>query len=401
MQLLGTLRLEEAARRERAALVAEREKLAEKLQEMAPRAGFETVGELSQAFKRWGPLEGRAKRLESLRTDAKEAEGKVTSCKQRACAELNKMGLHAQPAEIHLNLLQKAEKDVVRYLREGENFRRLTTVEIPNRQQTLLSAEKVKGMTVTLKKLTHDIEKMAAEKPELANLQLTETHSEYEKQWHTSEAQITDSKDQRRTVSAEVLNIEERYRKEYPRLANEVAELKDTLDKTDRFQKAVSIAIKTLQEISARSHAQWATALNPRANDILKHLNPRCRELKFDRDLSFTVIPAEGASPIDRKMIEAQQSVGARHQIYLAVRLALTDYLSAAGKSLPVILDDPFATSDDDRFLSGMSFLCREFQKNHQLIILTCHRQRHTELLKQEFPGLTDEIQLIELSPAR
>jgi uncharacterized protein YhaN len=242
---------------------------------------------------------------------------------------------------------------------------------------------------------------MSANCPDLAGLSPSKKHSEYEEEARRIARAIAENTDERARVSRDVLHVEDTYRKEYPRLANELAEWKEILDRTQRFAQAVRIAVDTLRSISTQSHALWASELNPRTNDILRHFTPRSRELKFDRDLSFTVIPAEGANPIDRRMIEAQQSVGARHQIYLAVRLALTDYLSAAGKALPVILDDPFATSDDDRFLSGMSFLCQEFRKNHQLIILTCHRQRHTELLKQKSPDLTDEILLIELSPAR
>jgi hypothetical protein len=60
-----------------------------------------------------------------------------------------------------------------------------------------------------------------------------------------------------------------------------------------------------------------------------------------------------------------------------AVRLALSDYFSPVDSPLPIILDEPFATRDDSGFESGMKFILKQVSLKHQVIILTCHRQRH------------------------
>jgi len=449
---------EAGARERRESLLSERDEITQKLQEMAPNVGFETVAELSEAFRRWGRLEGRARRLESLRKDVGEAEIQRASARRRSSDGLKKMGLDVARAEVTVVLLEKAERRVGEYLetvssvnqleegrrkveadieeveregkglresirsilvaaklpqdlpveeaapkveearKKGEESRRLS-VEIPERERKLLPPEKTTQQKKRLESLKAEIERMVAEGPDLETVQPTKKHSEYEEKARQVAKKGSENTDERGKILREVESVEERYHKEYPRLANELAELKETLDKTERFHKSVSLAIETLQKISAESHAQWAGTLNPRANEILRHLNPRCRELKFDRDLSFTVVPVEGEEPKDQRHIDDQQSVGAKHQIYLAVRLALADYLSSAGK-IPVILDDPFATSDDDRFLSGMKFVCREFRKNHQVIILTCHRQRHVDLIRDRAPDTLDEIRFIELTPS-
>jgi len=449
---------EDAARENLGSLTKERDTLTEKLAHMAPKAGFETTSALTQAFKRWGRLQDRAMRLGSLRKEAESAGENLVSCREKASSELKKMGVHVPPAELDLTVVQKAEGRVTEFLEitfslrqkeeshrklqakiqeldeeekrlqkpirdilaaaklpqnlppeealpkvqeaseKSENFHRLATKQIPQRQQGLLSPEKVDEKTERLASLKVQIEKMVCDKPELADLEVVEGHSQYEEEARGVAAEIAKNSDEKGKISREVLNVEDRYREEYPRLANKIADLKETRDKTERFQESISIAIETLERISSKSHALWASSLNPRANEILQHLNPRCRELKFDSDLSFTVVPGDGTQPMDKKHIEAQQSVGAKHQIYLAVRLALSDYLSSGGKGLPVILDDPFATSDDDRFLSGMNFLCREFRKNHQLIILTCHRQRHTDLIRQIAPDLLDDLRIVPLT---
>jgi len=483
------LREEGAARDERKSLLSVREMLSRTLAEIARRASFGTVEELSEAFKRWGRLADRAARLESLRKEAAEVEERVVACKGRAAEELKRMGVHLPAAEVDIAVLQKAEKRLGEYLgtvsslneleesrrkQEGEvanvdaeekevrqsvrdiltaaslpqdlpleeaqpkveeardksqEFHRLTTVEIPDRERRLLSSETVEAMRQRLQSLQPEIERMLARDPELAGLPVTRKHSEYEDEAREVAREISQNTEERGGITRQVQNVEDKYHQEYPRLANELAELRRTLDRTERFQGAVNLAIGKFQDISKRSHTFWASALNPRANEILKHLNPRCRELKFDRDLSFTVVPDEGYEPLSKEKIQAQQSVGARHQIYLAVRLALADYLSSGGsvpqrasltplegasraprrappggsegkpRRLPVILDDPFATSDDDRFLSGMKFLCREFRRNHQLIILTCHRQRHSDLLRQKAPDLLEEIRIVRIAP--
>lgn len=448
---------EAGARERRESLLSERDEITEKLREAARKVGFETVAELSEAFKRWGRLEGRARRLESLRMEAGEAENQRAAARGTSSDELKKMGLDVPRVEVNVTLLEKAEKRVGDYLetvssikqleegrrkleaeiaeidgerkavdeslrkilsaaklpanlpteqalpkvedarRKSEESHRLSTVEIPEMERRLFPGGKVDDIKQKLESLTMETEMMATEEPELRGIQPAKTYSEYAQEARGVLDKIGKIRDERNKLFQNVQDVENRYHQEYPRLANKATELREAIDGTQRFRDSMLLAVETLEKISAESHARWADVLNERTNEILRHLNPRCRELKFDRDLSFTVVPAKGEEPKDQRHIEAQQSVGARHQIYLAVRLALADYLSSEVR-MPVILDDPFATSDDERFLSGMRFLCREFRKKRQLIILTCHRRRHTDFIREQAPELLDEIRYVELS---
>jgi len=45
---------------------------------------------------------------------------------------------------------------------------------------------------------------------------------------------------------------------------------------------------------------------------------------------------------------------------------------------MPIILDEPFSEADDERFLKMMRFLITVISKEHQIIIFSCHQQRHT-----------------------
>ncbi len=50
---------------------------------------------------------------------------------------------------------------------------------------------------------------------------------------------------------------------------------------------------------------------------------------------------------------------------------------------LPIVLDEPFSESDDERFLRIMQFVVDVLTRDHQVIIFSCHRQRHQWLAEQ------------------
>lgn len=69
----------------------------------------------------------------------------------------------------------------------------------------------------------------------------------------------------------------------------------------------------------------------------------------------------------------AQLSAGARDQLYLALRLAVTDLL-AADVQLPILLDDSFVNFDDERLLAARQIL-QEIATQRQVILLTHNRE--------------------------
>jgi uncharacterized protein YhaN len=63
-------------------------------------------------------------------------------------------------------------------------------------------------------------------------------------------------------------------------------------------------------------------------------------------------------------------SRGTIDQIYFAFRLSLLRAVSG-GKGIPIILDDPFLTFDEERLASTKDIL-DIFAKEHQIFIFTC-----------------------------
>ncbi len=74
-------------------------------------------------------------------------------------------------------------------------------------------------------------------------------------------------------------------------------------------------------------------------------------------------------------------SRGARDQLYLCLRLALADEITADGEPLPLILDDPLVNFDDQRLAATLRMLCAVADRR-QVLLLTCH-QRQADMLAE------------------
>ncbi|MBI3976440.1 MAG: hypothetical protein HY334_08630, partial [Armatimonadetes bacterium] len=68
--------------------------------------------------------------------------------------------------------------------------------------------------------------------------------------------------------------------------------------------------------------------------------------------------------------VEPALSRGTADQVYLAVRLALVEVLSE-GRRPPLLLDDPFASFDQERLAAAMALL-RRVSETHQILLFTC-----------------------------
>ena len=187
----------------------------------------------------------------------------------------------------------------------------------------------------------------------------------------------------------------ETYRREYPVLSEELAGLRRQTESATRFGGAVEAAAGVMRDVAEQSHRRWASALNARASAILPHLNPDYDTLRFDDSLSFTIRRASDRRVIERAEVDACLSTGAKDQIYLAVRMACGEELSQATEPMPVILDDPLIAADDTRFREGFRYIACEAAKNHQIIILSCHKSRHDALSQEEW--FSDHVSILDL----
>lgn len=195
--------------------------------------------------------------------------------------------------------------------------------------------------------------------------------------------------------AAVVGEVEKERRVELPRLRRELAALQGHLDRALRFRDAVRLARETIDRLSGEVYDRWSAALGADAGRLVARLSPEIAAVTFHPDLDWRVTLANGRE-LDAARAERQLSGGVRDQLALAIRLALARFLAQPGDPLPLLLDDPFARYDDDRFRRAMTVLLDE-APGHQIVLLTCHaeRLRWFAAVEPEAAGRWGRIELV------
>ena len=194
----------------------------------------------------------------------------------------------------------------------------------------------------------------------------------------------------------EVEEVWRRHTQQRPELESQVTRLALAAQRARAFKQSVELARTTIQKVAVDTHRRWADFLNQRVADVLRTFGTSVEHLRFGEDLDFSV-QMDGGPQVSRGKAHLQLSSGARDQLYLAVRLAVSEFLSRGGEPMPLLLDDAFATSDDERLRHGMRALIEGFGAGHQLIVVTCHRGRHIDLKRQDPELYRDHVHWLEV----
>ncbi|MEQ1833960.1 MAG: AAA family ATPase, partial [Candidatus Eisenbacteria bacterium] len=196
-------------------------------------------------------------------------------------------------------------------------------------------------------------------------------------------SKLEETQRRRSDVRVEVEEVWRRHAQRRPDLGHQQERLGRAIERARRFKQAVELARDTIQKVATDTHRKWADFLNDRVAVILGAFGSSVEGLRFGEDLDFSVQMDSGPL-VSRGKAHLQLSAGARDQLYLAVRLAISEFLSKGTEPLPLLLDDVFATSDDERLRAGMGALLESFGAGHQLFLTTCHRGRMIDLQRTE-----------------
>ncbi len=139
---------------------------------------------------------------------------------------------------------------------------------------------------------------------------------------------------------------------------------------------ALELLEKELQVIT-RERAHSIT--QPVARRVARIADPLFADAKFglSADLELNSVGRNGVD-------EAVSSIsdGTREQLSVLARLAFSELLADGGFPLPLVLDDPFVFSDDQR-LSGLFEILQKMASAHQIIVLTCHESAFSPLTER------------------
>jgi DNA repair exonuclease SbcCD ATPase subunit len=232
-----------------------------------------------------------------------------------------------------------------------------------------------------------------------AAIEAARSHAEIEGETREQRDRLDEVQRRRQDLRLQVEDAWRRHTTEHPEKSAELERISASLVRARRFKEALEIAQDTIQKVAVETHRRWADWLNSRVHELLASFGTGIEQVRFGEDLDFSV-KLPGGQQVTRGRALAQLSAGARDQLHLAVRLAVSEYLSRGTSPLPLLIDDAFATSDDERARTGMKLLIEHFAKRHQVVMVTCHRGRVEALAAADPELYGSRVQILDARTA-
>ncbi|GEM_PF-5722083 len=289
-------------------------------------------------------------------------------------------------------------KGLVRFRESRErHFRRRDLVEkqIPAARAPLSADSDLGGWKGRQRDLKGRLAEMRAAAGTLGALRVENDEDAYLEEFRAGNEELTRVRTERLDLLRKTGELLAEYRREAPSVSRSLAEESRGLTRARMLRRSIHVAVDALKEISKEIYMTWAGELNRRSSQVLTKLTPDYDGVRFRDDLTFSIFRKDLARDLTQSEVDALLSTGAKDQVYLAVRLALADYFSTKGEPIPVILDDPFATADDQRFSRAMEYLTGDVAGGHQVILLTCHEHRHRWWLEETHAPKTRHLRVI------
>lgn len=287
--------------------------------------------------------------------------------------------------------LDEAVKAFGEALEKHRRYRAVATEQLPRARQELLAEVDFNAKRDRLKQLI------------TKNGEPADDDQSHSKEFYRDRADALSRdegkmREERESINRRIVSTYDRYQAQYPPLRRKVEELDDSIARAEAFRGEVDTAIFVMTNISREVYRSWAAALSEETTPFLEALNPRYSNLVFKEDLSFSVKDNVAGRTIQSAEAEAILSTGARDEVFLAARLGIACYLARGAKgAMPIVLDEPLAAVDDDKFVTGMRFFLDVLSQKHQILVMSCHDQRHKWLEDRIPDQFKDRVQRIEL----
>ena len=161
-------------------------------------------------------------------------------------------------------------------------------------------------------------------------------------------------------------------------LRREIEELKKKTAEQAEFCKSADIALEVLKDSFAELRRGYGSALEQKAGEIFGGITGgRYESMQISKSFDISV---EKSGVFGGKE-SAYLSAGTYDQAYLSLRLALSALIFENSEGLPVLLDDALTQYDDKRAETALKYL-KEYSKNGQIIMFTCHRSLYSSAEK-------------------
>lgn len=168
-----------------------------------------------------------------------------------------------------------------------------------------------------------------------------------------------------------------------------LGELAERQGALQREYDAITLAMEVLALSNATIETRFSPALGARAAEIFEKLTGgRYNKVMIDRSMTPSAQEADQILPHEA----GQLSQGAADQLYLAVRLAISEMVLPPEKGVPIILDDALVNFDDERMAAALDYLL-EISAGRQILLFTCQK-REGAYLTWAYPGQFHHIRL-------
>ncbi len=195
------------------------------------------------------------------------------------------------------------------------------------------------------------------------------------------------------SVQSEILNLETKLRQArsvIDRCEGQCSTLGDRMELEARRQQlsarldeleveydALDVALAALGKANEHLQSRFSPRLTELASDYLRRLTDGAYEtLVLERDLGASLYAPDNPASRDAAFF----SGGTRDQLYLAVRLAVSQLLCPG---TPLILDDALVRFDDQRMKAALRVL-RQEAETRQVLLFTCQSREQDALDSQE-----------------
>lgn len=158
--------------------------------------------------------------------------------------------------------------------------------------------------------------------------------------------------------------------KALPELQREITDTESQIAEMTEYYEALDIADGALNSAFAELRRSYGGVIEKRTLEIFAALTGNAyNDISVSKNFDIMVTKTDTFGMHSHEYL----SRGTSHQVYFALRLALSELLGADSGSLPFLLDDVFAQYDDKRLKLGFEFL-KQYAKNNQVIFFTCHQ---------------------------
>lgn len=162
-------------------------------------------------------------------------------------------------------------------------------------------------------------------------------------------------------------------------IEEEMGRLATQKRKLEQRGEALSIAMKTLNDAANEVQKKYIPVMNRVFNETFSGLTSnKYSDIRAGENLSIKLCDPNTEKIVPTGML----SSGTIDQMYLALRIAISETVLKVNETMPFIMDEPFAQYDDERTVNTVRYI-HDISKKQQIIVFTC-KQREVDLIRSQ-----------------